>query len=975
MADPLTTDVFKFVALRTPQLADDQESRHRFIRDARAATADGRRQLAQLARSLPAGDEALRRWRGVDLAPLAPLVDRHRALLRLYAPPDEGREREEWTPPEASAAALEVGFAAQPEARAAAMFERLFDLLYVAYRTGADAGTRLDAPLAALRAAHFATAAFAGQLATPRQALEALHAKPLLPAPFGEAPATPGDAAPPTRATAPAPADVKEMQKLIEDVEAAQHLLRGISSARPVQPTVRQDNEAEEERPRGTRRRSTTIGTIPRVGQALARRPSAHETELLSRLALGESSSVPAAAQALQEFTSAQLQRAYAWRERPEFVALVKKSESTVLGPLIPGLEWQHYFETAPAAGDLDINAVGLIRPLGIGDLKVVKQKLLAYVPGEVAHIENVLKSEFKERKHRTLDRTETIVFSSEEETHETERDTQTTDRFEVKKEAEQTIKEDMGVKAGVTVTGQFGPVTVTTQGDFAYSTSKQESTKNSTNFARDVVDRSVSKVQKKIKTERTSKTFREVEETNTHGLDNKAGSGHITGVYRWVDKRYRAQVHNYGVRMMFEFLTPEPAAFFRFTQAKRAPRIDTKPPVPFTNALGNPLSPEDITEANYHQYVARYQAAGVTAPPSFVHVAAALEEKAELGDGKAFAKSTKDLVIPDQYSLLGFSASVTYVYRNYPKFGLQVGAYHAEIVNVHGANELTMGINGTAGEPPPANSLADYAPRGILPISVAGYDVHAYVVNVAAVCKPTREKFLTWRQQTYEKLYAAYKALKTEYDQKVAQAEAQAGAVMIEGRNPAINREIEKRELKKLCLTMLTGQHFSYYDAMKPPAPNSPALPEVDVKEALKEGLEIQFFEQAFDWDQITYLFYPYFWGRKSDWISVTGLNDPDPLFRQFLQAGSARVVVPVSPHYNEAVLWYLENKGLLGTWKGGEAPRLDDPLFKSIADELREQTDDLAEAKPEGEPWEYTLPTTLVWLQEGPELPVFEP
>jgi hypothetical protein len=56
-----------------------------------------------------------------------------------------------------------------------------------------------------------------------------------------------------------------------------------------------------------------------------------------------------------------------------------------------------------------------------------------------------------------------------------------------------------------------------------------------------------------------------------------------------------------------------------------------------------------------------------------------------------------------------------------------------------------------------------------------------------------------------------------------------------------------------------------------------------------------------------------------------------------------------------------------------GGEAPTIDDPLYRSIADELRAQTDDLAAATSEGTPWEFTVPITLVWLQEGPELPVF--
>ena len=66
---------------------------------------------------------------------------------------------------------------------------------------------------------------------------------------------------------------------------------------------------------------------------------------------------------------------------------------------------------------------------------------------------------------------------------------------------------------------------------------------------------------------------------------------------------------------------------------------------------------------------------------------------------------------------------------------------------------------------------------------------------------------------------------------------------------------------------------------------------PEFDVAEATAEGQVVRFFEQAFEWNNLTYLFYPYFWGRKSRWLDVFPLDDPDPQFRDFLRAGSARV------------------------------------------------------------------------------------
>ena len=44
--------------------------------------------------------------------------------------------------------------------------------------------------------------------------------------------------------------------------------------------------------------------------------------------------------------------------------------------------------------------------------------------------------------------------------------------------------------------------------------------------------------------------------------LNNVAGGGHIAGVYQWVNKVYQAQMFNYGIRMMYDFMVPEPAAF-----------------------------------------------------------------------------------------------------------------------------------------------------------------------------------------------------------------------------------------------------------------------------------------------------------------------------------------------------------------------------------------------------------------------------
>ena len=99
------------------------------------------------------------------------------------------------------------------------------------------------------------------------------------------------------------------------------------------------------------------------------------------------------------------------------------------------------------------------IKPIGIGDLKLVKQKLLRYEAGEIAHIENVMATETRSREHRRLRRTEETLTLEEERTEENSRDLQSTERFELQQETEKTIKTDTKFEIGAELTVNYGPV------------------------------------------------------------------------------------------------------------------------------------------------------------------------------------------------------------------------------------------------------------------------------------------------------------------------------------------------------------------------------------------------------------------------------------------------------------------------------------------------------------------------------------
>lgn len=58
------------------------------------------------------------------------------------------------------------------------------------------------------------------------------------------------------------------------------------------------------------------------------------------------------------------------------------------------------------------------------------------------------------------------------------------------------------------------------------------------------------------------------------------------------------------------------------------------------------------------------------------------------------------------------------------------------------------------------------------------------------------------------------------------------------------------KQELKKNCISIITGQHFDRFNSI---AIGPWGYPQVNLYEAEAEGEYVRFFEQAFEWEQIS--------------------------------------------------------------------------------------------------------------------------
>ncbi|HOT98933.1 MAG: hypothetical protein A4E45_00983 [Methanosaeta sp. PtaB.Bin039] len=593
----------------------------------------------------------------------------------------------------------------------------------------------------------------------------------------------------------------------------------------------------------------------------------------------------------------------------------------------------------------------GNIQPVGVADLLIVKQELKRYQVRELAHIENVLMGERKEREHKRATTTEEIIVSETERTTEEERELESTERFEMKHESEETIREDARLEAGLKISGKYGlAVEFETYANGSISDSRQRSTRHASEYASEVTNRASSKITERFRQQVTRRILRQVEETNRHLLDNVNGPEHISGLYQWVEKVYEAQVFNYGLRTLYDITVPEPASLLIAALKKNITEGEgLEKPADLT------ITPNQLTEFNYNYFVREYEVTGVEPPPErYVTVAKTFKAGPDTDDSetRGVHVDSADLTIPDGYEALWGHATLAGMnyWDNINEWSIDLSIGRRRV-------RFNTGLSWAWGTTLDSETAA-------IPVAIETWRVMNFALGLEVTCQRTARAVEKWQQATYAAILQAYQQKRSDYEEKLNALRTRAG-IVIEGRSPDANRQIERSELKRACITLLTRQHFDLFDSIETGATG---LPQLDLTQAEMEGTYIRFFEQAFEWENMTYVFYPYFWGRKEDWLERLRYENVDPTFEAFLKAGAARVVVPARPGFEPAIDHFMST-GMV--WTGGELPPVTSPDYVPILTEIQEQLGAPGVEVPQGEPWEVVLPTTLVYLRASRELP----
>lgn len=631
-----------------------------------------------------------------------------------------------------------------------------------------------------------------------------------------------------------------------------------------------------------------------------------------------------------------------------------------------------------------------------VGDFMKVEQSVSCYEAGEVAHIENVMIGETRSKKTRRLEREERTTETETIKEEEQERDLQTTERFEMSREAEKVMNQDMNFDVSLSASGKVGPMQITASTGFGFSQSTQQSQKSAQQYAQSVVERARNRTYSKVRNYEKVTVLREFEDTNLHEFKNEQSELNPTpqnnvGIYRWVDKVYKNKLINYGRRLMIEMYIPDPSAMHRFLTQNQPIDSALEPSLP------NIADANAITETNYVSLCSKYGVDGVEWPKKSI-------TKSEVYTYMPTDKSTEKTWGSDAQKQVKYS---------YPTFDYSQGdtkliiideGYESTdvIIKIAGGmlKDGTAQGNGTvsvlvAGDAAFSLNAANYSTgnsntplkghMGNVPVAINTWGVVTYNVTVIIKCTLTANAENAFKLDLYNKIMQAYERKKADFDRKLNAMKQSANKQY--GNNPGTNRVIEKQELKRNFIELFNN-NSSYFNQFVSHYKNTQlGYPDLDTyRHWAKQPYQApKFFEDSFEWSLMNYSFLPYFWNGRdyknesrwgqnsgvpqntladSRWTNVYNAQDTDPIFLSFLQAGYAKVVVPVSPGSEAAVLNYLQTENIALNLPLKPTNKV---LEKAWNEVFNTKIAVPAIDKPIqiGKDWETRVPTNLVILQ----------
>jgi len=556
-------------------------------------------------------------------------------------------------------------------------------------------------------------------------------------------------------------------------------------------------------------------------------------------------------------------------------------------------------------------------------DLLELREETHCYKASDLAYIENIAPHELRVRKHTFRKEIEDYTEEETTESRSEQYDHSRTDRSSVQKQIEKQISTNLDVDAKVTGKTANGTYTVDSSASLSRDTSQREAREK----FREMVTKSVQKIQTENRKLKTTRVTTESTETNEHTFDNKENAEHQIAKYFYVSQEKKAQVFSHGQRLMLDILIPSPAANYLALEEKKA-KTDSGLEVP----KRPDLVPSDIAP-NQSDKFPKWEEENKTYRSLWEHIMQEFEitdlpepppdEKPSRGAipiTNMAPGGRKIVSIP-----LGYKAVEMFVDSGSvsgPRASSRVGlgvfdrAAYLRKDGKKETNPIPVNVNG-----PKEITIAGIAQR-----------YGKGTVNGHITLTPIKYDYSNWQEEVHAAIMSKFEADLAEYNRKLAEHNMS----FKEERKlmpPFAAEEHMRTQIKQAAIFMMCDDIDDNVMNMKTEPCGYPTFYRKASHEATKRWY---FFDRAFDWNLSEFIFFDYFRNPICKWEDTFDPDEPNFLFKAFKRAGYARLQLPVAPGMEGDVLAYLKD----GTfWNGDGLPSGDegDERFMSVVAELK--------------------------------------
>ncbi len=432
-------------------------------------------------------------------------------------------------------------------------------------------------------------------------------------------------------------------------------------------------------------------------------------------------------------------------------------------------------------------------RQLGIADYKKVVTEVCCYETGEVAHIENIMAREMREKittqfHQRQIIETETNEIETEKIT-----DSTSTERFALQTEIAKLLQEQKKFNANVNIHSSWGVTTLDASAGYASNISKEESNRQAVQQSKEITERAMERIVTKTKNKKTISTTDEFTEENAHRFDNTTGSEHVSGVFRFINAIYKNQIYNYGKRLMYEFVIPQPSKLHRLALAIKQNSEQFEKPVDPRDLGYTDFS--TINESNYLHLASAYNADVETHKQKTIYVSQHYLKEDWSNDGRWHKSGEFTIKIPENYQVKNV--------RGY--FDPKNGNHNATWNNMYGTiyiGSQKITIPHRTSDMEFDITFSNEVIENELSLTLTTWDIATYNFNFIVKCELTEKAHNDWKKNTYEAILAGYEEQLRIYNEKLTQSKS--AGIQILDSNPLFYRQIEQNILRQNCISYL---------------------------------------------------------------------------------------------------------------------------------------------------------------------------